>query len=91
MAASAEAPAAPMLLSATLQSEGQDEHGERVGVSMGADKATGRGAPQLGDLRLLQDGDEREGTLAVDIVLVETANERGGAGMVSERKRVNGR
>ena len=32
---------------------------------MGADKATGRGAPQLGDLRLLQDGDEREGTLAV--------------------------
>ena len=40
---------------------------------MGADKATGRGAPQLGDLRLLQDGDEREGTLAVDIVLVETA------------------
>ena len=59
---------------------------------MGADKATsGRGAPQLGDLRLLQDGDEHEGTLVVDMVLVETANERGGAGMVSERKRVNGR
>ena len=52
---------------------------------------SGRGARKLGDLRLLQDGDEREGTLAVDIVLVETANERGGAGMVSERKRVNGR
>ena len=37
MAASAEAPSAPMPLSATLQSEGQDGNGERVGVSMGAD------------------------------------------------------
>ena len=45
---------------------------------MGADKATsGRGAPQLGDLRLLQDRGERGGALDSDVVPVETVRARG--------------
>ena len=54
-------------------------NGERVGVSMGADTrantASGGGAPQVGDLRLLEDGGERGGALVSDMVVVETAGE----------------
>ena len=59
-------------------------------MSTGADKATsGRGAPQRGDLRLLQDRGERGGALDSDVVPVETVRARGGAGkMVNEYKRV---
>ena len=59
-------------------SEGWHGDGEREGVSMGADKATsGRLAPQLGDLRLLQDRGERGGALDSDVVPVETVRARG--------------
>ena len=72
-------------------SEGQDGNGERVRVSMGVDMATsGRGAPQLGDLRLRQDRGERGGALDSDAAQVETVRARGGAGMANEYKRVNG-
>ena len=59
------------------------------GVSTGADKGDfrarrRRGAPQLGDLRLLQDRGERGGALDSDVVLVETVRARGGAGMANE-------
>ena len=55
-------------------------------VSSGADKkaTSGRGAPQLGDLRLLQDRGERGGALDSDVVPVETVRARGGAGMANE-------
>ena len=57
-------------------SEGQDGNGERVGVSMGADtKANmcGSGAPEVGDLRLLEDGSERGGAFGSDVVVADTA------------------
>ena len=48
-------------------------------------KATsGRGAPQLGDLRLLQDRGERGDALDSDVVAVETVRARGGAEMANE-------
>ena len=34
----------------------------------------GRGAPQVGDLRLLEDGGERGGTLLSDVVVSETVS-----------------
>ena len=40
----------------------------------------GGGAPQVGDLRLLEDGGEREGTLVSDQVASETASEGWGGG-----------
>jgi hypothetical protein len=42
----------------------------------------GGGAPQVGDLRLLEDGGERGGALVSDLVVSETV--RGGVGMVRE-------
>ena len=58
-------------------SEGQDGNGERVGVSMGADtKAnTGRGALEVEDHRLLEDGSERGGALSFDAIALETARD----------------
>ena len=53
-------------------------NGERVVVSVGIDtKQTlwGGGAPQVGYLRLLEDGGERGGTLVFDQVASETASE----------------
>jgi len=51
---------------------------ERVGVSKGADTrantASGGGAPQVGDLRLLEDGGERGGALVSDYVPPQTAS-----------------
>ena len=44
----------------------------------------GGGAPQVGDLRLLEDGGEREGSLGSDVVDSETASEGWGGGMVRE-------
>ena len=38
----------------------------------------GRGALELGDLRLLEDGGELRGALGSDVVLPETVNERRG-------------
>ena len=59
-------------------------NGERVGVAMGADtKANARaaGALEVGDLRILEGGGEREGALVSDLILSETVSEgwRGGA------------
>ena len=60
-------------------SDGQDGNGERVGISMGADtKANtlwGNGAPEVGDLCLLEDGSERGGALVSDVVASETVGE----------------
>ena len=59
---------------------------------MGVDMATsGRGAPQLGDMRLRQDRGERGGALDSDVVPVETVRARVGAGMANEYKRDKGR
>ena len=59
-------------------SEEQSGYGERAGVSMGADTrantASGGGAPQVGDLRLLEDGGERGGALVSGLVIYETAS-----------------
>ena len=59
-------------------SEGWGGDGERVGVSMGVDRkantASGGGAPQVGDLRLLEDGGERGGALVSDYVPPQTAS-----------------
>ena len=64
-----------------------------VGVSMGADtkaNTRGRGALEVGDLRLLEDSGERRGALGQDVVGRETA--RGGWGQcMREQARVNGR
>ena len=38
-------------------------------------KHSGGGAPQVGDLRLLEDGSERSGALGSDLVAFETASE----------------
>jgi len=58
-------------------SEEQCGDGERSGVSTGIDtnKHSGGGAPQVGDLRLLEDGGERSGALGSDFVVPETADE----------------
>ena len=50
-------------------------------MSTGADRkanALGGGLPQFGDLRLLEDGGERRGTLGSDVVVPETASEGAG-------------
>ena len=60
-------------------------------MSTGADtkaNTRGRGALELGDLRLLEDGSERGGALVSDPVLCETASEGWGQ---CESRRVNGR
>ena len=63
-----------------------------VGVSMGADtkaNTRGRGALEVGDLRLLEDGSERSDALVSNPVVSETASERqGGDG---KSRCVNGR
>ena len=53
-------------------------------------KHWGDGPPQVGDLRLLEDGSERGGALVSDRVVSETASEGLGARMVREYRRVNG-
>ena len=66
-------------------------------VSAGADTrantASGGGAPQVGDLRLLEDGGERGGALVSDYVPPQTASggwggdgERVGVSMGADRK-----
>ena len=80
MAASAVAPLAPMPLLLRLRARGaEDGNGERIGVSMGADKkanaSRGSGTLEVGDLRLVEDGSERGGTLGSDFVVFETACE----------------
>ena len=53
-------------------------NGERVGVSMGVDRKAntlGRGALEVGDHRLLEDGSERSGGLVSNEVVSETASE----------------
>ena len=51
----------------------------------------GAGAPERGDVCLLEDGGEREGTLVSDLVIEETENEGHRAGKRWESKLVNGR
>ena len=51
----------------------------------------GAGAPERGDVCLLEDGGEREGALVSDLVIEETANEGHRAGKRWESKLVNGR
>ena len=78
MAASAVAPSAPMLLYPRLRARGRTGDGERVGVSMGADKkanaSRGSGALEVGDLRLVEDGSERSDALVFHAVGSKTAN-----------------
>ena len=50
---------------------------------------SGGGALQGGDLRLLEDGGERGGTLVSDVVAADAASE-GQDGNVREYRRVNG-
>jgi hypothetical protein len=47
-------------------------------------KHWGDGPPQVGDLRLLEDGSERGGAIGSDVVVEETVWMRGGAEMVRE-------
>ena len=64
-----------------------------VGVSMGADtkaNTRGRGALEVGDLRLLEDSGERGGALGLDVIVHETVRGRWGQCM-REQARVNGR
>ena len=93
MAASAEAPSGPMPLPERLRARGRMGNGERVGVSMGADmKANawrGSGALEVGDLRLVEDGGECNGTLVSDAVACETASEEKSREL--RGRRVNGR
>jgi hypothetical protein len=51
----------------------------------------GGGAPQVGDLRLLEDGGERGGALVSDLVIYETANKGWDVGMVGESRRFDWR
>ena len=78
-AASAEAPSAPMLLYSRLQARGRMGNGERVGACQWAltRKRTlwGGGVLEVGDLRLLEDGGERSGSLVSDVVVSETVSE----------------
>ena len=51
-------------------------NGERVGVGIDTKANTlRRGAPQVGDLRLLENDGERGGALVSDVVVEETADE----------------
>ena len=59
-------------------SEGRSGTSERVGVSTGADtqaSTRGRGALEVGDHRLLEDGSERGGALGTDAIVIETARD----------------
>ena len=60
--------------------EGRSGDGERVQACQRAltqkQIQSGGGAPQVGDLRLLEDGGEREGALSPDVVSLETTDER---------------
>ena len=82
MVASAEAPSAPKLLVLRLRAKGRLGNSERVGVSMGADRKAntrqriqGRGALELLDLCLFEDGSEHRGALSSNTVVSETASE----------------
>ena len=46
-----------------------------IDAAIGGKTLWGGGAPELGDLRLVEDGGEREGTLVSDRDKTETANE----------------
>ena len=70
------------LISDAVASETASEEwggdGERVGVSMGADRSKGfdaGGALEVSDVRLVEDGGERSGALGSDVVASETASE----------------
>ena len=93
MAASAEAPSSLMLLSPILQARGGVGmvREETCQWALTEKQTFGRGgAPQGGDLRLLEDGGERGGTLVSNLVVSETASE-GWGGDCERSKRVNGR
>ena len=63
---------------------------KETSVDTKANTSRGGGALEVGDLRLLEDGSERNGALVTDAVVVpETAREGGGA--VKEQACVNGR
>jgi hypothetical protein len=85
MVASAEAPSSPMLFHSRLRARGGvgmvREYACQWALTL-EQKHLGGGAPQVGDLRLLQDGGERGGALVSDLVVSETV--RGGVGMVRE-------
>eukprot|EP00964_Phaeocystis_antarctica_P063251 scaffold37942_cov57-Phaeocystis_antarctica.AAC.5 len=65
MAASAEAPSAPMPLLYRLRARGR----------MGTRTLRGGGALEVGDLRLVEDGSNRSGSFSSDVVAFETASE----------------
>ena len=78
MAASTEAPFSPISFHSRLRARGRIET-VSVGVSMGADtkaNTRGRGALEVGDLRLLEDGGEHGGALGSNVVAGEAARDR---------------
>ena len=53
----------------------REERCSPIDAAIGGKTLWGGGAPELGDLCLVEDGGEREGALVSDLVPVETANE----------------
>ena len=53
----------------------REERCSPIEAAIGGKTLWGGDAPELGDLRLVEDGGEREGTLVSDRVRTETANE----------------
>ena len=78
-AASVDAPAPPMALFLRLQGKGGAS--ERAGAcqwaltSASSMTCWGSGIPEVGDLRLLEDGSECSDALVSNVVLSETASE----------------
>ena len=76
------APSAPMTLSLRLRMREEPmvsgpEHLQACQRALTQKQIqSGGGAPQVGDLRLLEDGGEREGALSPDVVSLETTDER---------------
>ena len=81
-AASVDAPAPPMALFLRLQGKGGAS--ERAGAcqwaltSASSMTCWGSGIPEVGDLRLLEDGSQRSDALVSDAVAPETARDGGG-------------
>ena len=75
-AASAVTPVTLMTLLSRLRARDRMGNSERAGMSMGADtkgKLWGGSAPQVSDLRLVEDGSERRGAPVSDVVVPDTA------------------
>ena len=103
MAANAEAPLPPISLYPRLQGMGggSEQAGKCQRVCEKGDGECQRaltrkrtlgagGAPEVSDLRLLEDGSERGGALASDVIVPQTARDRLGQARVSTGLRERG-